>query len=152
MLHLLHVGDSNLPSAPPASLSVRVESKASLVGLQQTLVCNVVFTFCEEAWAWVVGCHVNTLGGKGYMPNRVNTLLSQSFTLNWIWRPCQVQSQCGGAKQNLLKTNPPNLALTMLDGWICWLGEGGGGGFGGRFPKQDGISVKSTGKGKAHLK
>lgn len=53
------------------------------------------------------------------------TLLSQSFTLNWIWRHCQVQSQCGGEKRNLLERNPPNLVLAMLGGWVGGLVGGG---------------------------
>lgn len=62
----------------------------------------------------VVRRRVNMLCGKSAAaPNAANTLLSRSVTPNWIWRHCQVQSQCGGAEPHLLQRKAAKSGL----GW-----------------------------------
>lgn len=107
-------------------------------GLQALMNTSLWRYFHMKIAAWLLRCHINTGWVWRYAPNRVNTFLSQSFTLNWTWRHCQIQSWCRGAKQNLQERNLPNLVLDVSEGW----GLGGRGGIWGRsFSKPSGIFV-----------
>lgn len=78
--------------------------------------------------------HVNSGWMRRWALNRVNTLPSLSFTLNWTWRHCQVQSRCRGAKQNLHERNLPNVVSGTSGGR-------GRGTWGRGFSKRGGIFV-----------